>query len=242
MSLNVYRFENCEPISYPKFTIREIQGIKDGSPKISIAEEVLDDGGQSPLHHHKEAGECQFVLEGEGKIRVGNRKVKVTAGDLVKIPPGFAHQTTNEGSVPLKLLCLVSDAWTMQDTFFEDIASDDKEIYKRRQEECKEIDDNPGETIYQLVGRPDFEKFSVAIVKIDAGRSSERHKHKIAEESYLILKGDGTIVVDGKEKDVNPGDFVRIEAQKVHQIFSKTPLEFLCICTPAWAAGDMIKV
>lgn len=244
-SLYVNRFENCAPILHDKFIIREIQGVKDGSPKISIAFEELAEGGKSPIHYHKEASECQFVLEGEGQLKVGNKKVKITPGDLVKIPAGESHCTSNKGSVPLKLLCLLAKAWTFEDTVFEEKVSENTgEIYIRREEGCSEIHDNPGERIYELVGRKngEFDKFSIAIVKIDVDHFSERHYHKKAEESYLILKGEGRIVVDEEEWTLTPGDFVRIEAKKVHQIFSKTPLEFLCICTPAWTPEDMIRV
>lgn len=246
MSMYIQRLENCQPIEYPKFTIREMLGEKNGnSPAISIAVEEFAPTGASPVHYHKKASECQLVLEGEGVLRVGSRKVKVTAGDLVKIPPGMVHQTTNKGSIPLKLLCLVSKAWNLEDTVFEDkVSKDEGEIYVRRQEGCAEVKGASGETIYELVGKTNgaFENFSVAMVKIEAGHASDRHFHEKGEESYLIMKGEGRINIDGEEKVLTPGDLVKIGAGKVHQIFSSTPLEFYCVCTPAWTFEDMKKV
>jgi uncharacterized cupin superfamily protein len=61
-----------------------------------------------PYHFHCVNEEAMFVLEGEGTLRIGSETVAIRAGDWVSFPigPEGAHQVTNSGQGPLRLLAL----------------------------------------------------------------------------------------------------------------------------------------
>lgn len=248
----VRREENCaliEKKEYPGFTIKELLGVNNGNSKqVSIAVEKFASNSTSPDHYHIEGEECQLVLEGNGTIVIGGKVREIKAGDLVKIPTGKGHRTFTKMNETLKLLCFVTPAWTFEDTVFEKISVSDEncKIYSRRKEECEEFKTDTKESIWELIGNANgsSDKMSVAEVRIKENGSSERHLHKKAEESYYILKGQGTINIDGEERELNPGDLVKIEAGKTHQIFNhqKKNLKFLCVCTPAWTPDCTTKV
>jgi uncharacterized cupin superfamily protein len=63
-----------------------------------------------PYHYHSATDEAVYVLEGTGTVRLGDAKVQIRAGDFVAMPagPDAAHQVTNTGSGPLRLLALSS--------------------------------------------------------------------------------------------------------------------------------------
>jgi mannose-6-phosphate isomerase-like protein (cupin superfamily) len=102
-----------------------------------------------------------------------------------------------------------------------------------------------GMVLYELIGRdPDHggtEHHSLAIVQIPTGKASEPpHYHKLAEETYYVLTGEGRMVVENRPTQLKPGMACLILPGEVHQIFSegKEGLEILVICAPAWRPDD----
>jgi uncharacterized cupin superfamily protein len=65
-----------------------------------------------PFHFHSGIEEAVFVLEGNGRMRIGKEEVSVRAGDYVALPPGpnHAHALTNDGTTPLRYLCMSGPA------------------------------------------------------------------------------------------------------------------------------------
>ena len=57
------------------------------------------------------------------------------------------------------------------------------------------------------------------------------HSHKQNEEIYIILKGDGTIAIDGEKIEVKKGDFIRIAPLAKRQIFASSDngIKYICI-------------
>jgi uncharacterized cupin superfamily protein len=60
-----------------------------------------------PMHAHLANEEAIYILEGEGTMRINDRKVPVRAGDYIAFLPGreSAHQLINTSSGPLRYLC-----------------------------------------------------------------------------------------------------------------------------------------
>lgn len=232
--------------------IYELLGKDNGnSHALSIALEKFEPKGSSPIHYHLKAEEYQFILEGSGKLVIGNQTRTVTKGDFAKIPRGTTHQTINEDPLnPLKLFCCLTPAWTAEDTIVSDnnpsIFQDKNEIYMRKKENCLEIDTGAGEFIYELLGieNGSSKNLSIAIVEIMKGCSSEAHIHPDSEEYYFIIEGEGKLVIDGQIRDLKRNDLAKIPKGKVHQIFnnSLTTLKFLCMCDPAWTPECYIKI
>lgn len=101
-----------------------------------------------------------------------------------------------------------------------------------------------GESVFELVGNSpqsgSARLHSLAHILIPPGKCSSRHYHKISEETYYILAGEGRMVMDGKETTLRPGQACLIRAPEVHQIFNDgtEDLEFLAVCAPAWSPED----
>lgn len=74
----------------------------------------------------------------------------------------------------------------------------------------------------------------ISLNKMAAGSKAPfAHKHKENEELWIVLKGTGSIGVDGKEYPVKEGSFLKIAPAGVRTISATTDLEFLCIQTKA---------
>jgi mannose-6-phosphate isomerase-like protein (cupin superfamily) len=81
----------------------------------SLAEEVLPAGAAVGRHHHLETEEVYYLLEGRGRMTVGEETREVVAGDAVFIPRGQTHTLENTGTEPLRLLLVCGPAYSQAD-------------------------------------------------------------------------------------------------------------------------------
>ena len=97
-----------------------------------------------------------------------------------------------------------------------------------------------GSTIRSILDRANapVEQQSLAEAPVPAGTTTERHHHKVSEEFYFLLKGEGTMEIDGENREVRPGDAVLIPAGAWHQITATKDLRFLCCCAPPYSHDD----
>ena len=82
----------------------------------SLAEARLPVGQSTTPHYHPRTEEIYYILEGEGRMQIGNELHNVVPGDAIAIPPGQTHQLTNTGSTTLKLLCCCAPCYEDRDT------------------------------------------------------------------------------------------------------------------------------
>ncbi len=81
---------------------------------------------------------------------------------------------------------------------------------------------------------------SLAEASLEPGQATEAHHHRLSEEIYYLLEGEGLMDVDGEVRRVGPGDAVLIPPGARHQITNDggATLRFLCCCAPPWTAED----
>lgn len=76
-------------------------------------------GPPTQIHYWEE--EAYYILEGELLIQEGDRTYTVTAGSFVDFPKNTSHTFKNVGTVPVRLLAIITPAWYGK--FFEEWAS-----------------------------------------------------------------------------------------------------------------------
>jgi mannose-6-phosphate isomerase-like protein (cupin superfamily) len=86
----------------------------------SLAEATLHPGQSTQKHYHPKAEEIYYLLSGTGLMEWEGEKRQAVPGDAIAIPPGSAHQITNNGSEPLVFLCCCAPAYEHADTVFVD--------------------------------------------------------------------------------------------------------------------------
>lgn len=92
-------------------------------------------------------------------------------------------------------------------------------------------------SLLDLTNAP-VEKQSLAEATVPSGTATERHYHKLSEEFYFILEGQGTMEIDGETCEVTPGDAILIPPGAWHQITAHNTLRFLCCCAPPYSHED----
>ncbi len=85
-------------------------------------------------------------------------------------------------------------------------------------------------------------KYSLAYASLPVGQASLPHQLD-ASEVYVLLKGRGSLVVDGARQRLEQGDVAYVAAGAKQHLINEgsEELVFLCIVEPAWtAAGERI--
>jgi uncharacterized cupin superfamily protein len=69
---------------------------------------VAAPGWDTGSHFHSAIEEQFYVIDGELELRAGDRLVVGRAGTFVAVPPGTAHGFANRGSLPARMLLVVT--------------------------------------------------------------------------------------------------------------------------------------
>ena len=83
---------------------------------------------------------------------------------------------------------------------------------------------------------------TLAEARLRPGMSTTPHYHRLTEEIYYILEGQGLMRVGDEDRQVGPGDAIAIPPGAMHQITNTgTPLlKFLCCCAPGYEHDDTV--
>lgn len=118
--------EDLTPQTYQNLLTPLIQGSTDvlgaplayptGTPNVTAATVTIPPGGETGWHEH-EVPLFAYVLEGELTVDYGTKGKKVyKAGESVLEAVGWAHNGTNTGTVPMKLVAVYMGADTAANT------------------------------------------------------------------------------------------------------------------------------
>ena len=85
---------------------------------------------------------------------------------------------------------------------------------------------------------------SLAEAKVMPGQQTAPHYHRLTEEIYYILSGQGLMTLAGEERSVTAGDAIAIPPGAVHTIANvgQEVLTLLCCCAPAYEHDDTVLV
>jgi mannose-6-phosphate isomerase-like protein (cupin superfamily) len=81
---------------------------------------------------------------------------------------------------------------------------------------------------------------SLAEAIVYSGEKTHLHFHKNSEEIYYITAGKGLMTLDQDTFNVVVGDSICIKPGSSHCIenIGSNPLQFLCMCAPAYSHDD----
>jgi mannose-6-phosphate isomerase-like protein (cupin superfamily) len=110
----------------------------------------------------------------------------------------------------------------------------------RNREEQEPFTTKDGSTIRSLLDLTNapVKEQSLAEATLPEGGATERHYHKMSEELYYLLEGRGVMEIDGKTREVGPGDAILIPAGARHEIKATKAMRFLCCCAPPYEHED----
>ena len=89
----------------PGVTIRwVIDETRDGAPNYALRVIEVAPGGHTPDHTHPYEHE-NYVVEGQGRVLLGDTWHDVGAGSVIFVPAGLRHTYVNAGDTQFRFLC-----------------------------------------------------------------------------------------------------------------------------------------
>ena len=81
---------------------------------------------------------------------------------------------------------------------------------------------------------------SLAEATLEVEQATERHYHRVTEEIYFVLKGQGKLEIDGETSQMRPGDAALIPPGAWHTLENNgtSELRILCSCAPPYSHDD----
>ena len=93
--------------SFKGVSRRVFVGERGESPLFHTRYFEVAEGGYTTLEQHLHE-HVVIVMRGEGVALVGDRRVKLSFGDVLYVAPDDVHQLSNMGSEPFGFLCIVN--------------------------------------------------------------------------------------------------------------------------------------
>ena len=103
----------------------QVSGPRDGLEGIVAIEATFLPGKCHDFHRHPGQEEVIYVIEGSIEQWVLYEKQVLTAGDSVVIPASAVHASFNEGTVPARILAILSPAVGDDGYGVEDVSGDE---------------------------------------------------------------------------------------------------------------------
>lgn len=113
----IRRLKDCpEFIAGDACHLRELLNAKTDNRayRYSLARAAVKPGVKTKPHSLK-TSEVYYILEGEGRMHVGEKSREVVPGDCIDIPPQAIQWIENTGKADLVFLCIVDPAWCAAD-------------------------------------------------------------------------------------------------------------------------------
>ena len=78
-----------------------IEAGKTPSKRLTLGYTIIYPEGRTTGHSHEDMEEVYFVIQGRGRMEIGDDKFPIREGDAFYVPPGKYHVTYNTGILPL---------------------------------------------------------------------------------------------------------------------------------------------
>lgn len=85
-----------------------------GARHLTVTRVDIEPGGSQRIHHHA-AEQVYFILEGRGRMTVGEETREVSAGDCVFIPGDSPHGLENRSESPLRYVSAAAPSFAAGD-------------------------------------------------------------------------------------------------------------------------------
>ena len=99
----VQHFDSTQEVKYPWGWIRWLMNSKlDSGAAQTFGIVEIQGRGRNTLHKHPNCEELLYVLSGTAMHVIGDQKVPIKKGDLIRVPPNTPHMAIVTSSEPLR--------------------------------------------------------------------------------------------------------------------------------------------
>lgn len=103
---NLYEVNGKMPHDGTVRSWRIISGDDVESRNLVFIDDDIVEPGMAIKGHKDDWEEIYYILNGYGEMQVGRKKMKVSEGDVLFIPPKTIHSLRNTTNRPLRFICV----------------------------------------------------------------------------------------------------------------------------------------
>ncbi len=212
-----------------------------------------------PPHKHNDKDQIFYITDGDGIVKLGDRKYEVRPGNIIYVPAGLVHQTITTGNEALCYLLFNVFLSTDKEghTSFADHIEKVKQIRRKQAETGQaEIDDiedsgvhilparfienisdgkmhDSGASITTfLLDRTQTNRLEFKLVEWPPNSRGAMAADNEKEQTFFIIEGSGTIYIGSEKDQVKPGDLLFVPRNTKHTTETKSDiLKYLCLCS-----------
>jgi quercetin dioxygenase-like cupin family protein len=210
-----------------------------------------------PPHKHDDKDQIFYISSGEGLVKVGKDKHRVTKGCLIYVPAGLIHQTITTSDEPLCyiLFNIFNNPEKEGHASFADHIEKVKHIRKQQAEsgkaeifieesqainakksrffknvtEGKKYEFGANATIL-LLDRTETNRSEFVLVEWPAGNKGAMVAHQEKEQTFFVLEGNGSVTIGAETEAVKPGDIIFVPRNIAHTAEAgDDTLKYLCL-------------
>lgn len=104
-----------------------------------ISDGIIQPDGFVPDHYHKWEDQTFHIITGELEVKIGNKTMKVGAGDTIHCPRGISHYMKNNGQTDAKVI-----SYIFPGDWAEDFMAETSRQVQSGEIDLKYIEDNFG--------------------------------------------------------------------------------------------------
>lgn len=169
-----------------------------------------------PPHTQTDREELLIIREGKMKVKIGNKSAVLGAGGVILIPPQEEQTFENVGDGPLTYYVFIFKSKKPMDLERSKKAGGAL-LLNRDSLEFKKSERGGGRKYFD---RPTAmtDNFEMHVTQLDhKGPSHAPHQH-VDTEVILVIEGNTTMTIDGKNYTAGPGDMYIMESETMHGI------------------------
>ena len=213
-------------------------------PKFSMAHVTMGRGNESLAHKHKRMKEVYFMIKGSGNLYYDDKIRRMRKGESLFLDHSAIHKFRNIGNGELEHLVFALPPFDSEDVVLVkekdwekgktiDIYSSERELFSARD----------GALVYELDSEDERKLTGVGIAAgfLDENRKALPHYHKVSEEFYYIVAGEGNVYLDEEKIPIKPGDIISVSVGVEHGLentSAKEKLEVVCVTSPPYSDDD----
>ncbi|MFC1957591.1 cupin domain-containing protein [Chloroflexota bacterium] len=105
--MKVSKYLDSKPVQeLPGVVKREVINADDGAPNSCMRVFELEPGSSTPSHSHTWEHEV-YILSGSGVVQGEQGETQIARDSVVFVPPDEHHCFVNNGSEPLRFICVI---------------------------------------------------------------------------------------------------------------------------------------
>lgn len=183
-----------------------IFGEGDGEKRIlrstaRFGEVALDPRGSCRPGLYDRQEEIYFVLEGAGTLHYGEQTYALRSNDFTYLPPGVKHSIESSSDRPFRVLIM---SFTIPSSVSIGSPSPKPRIVNKDEVKDETVEGHPTSVLYKLLVGPRtatrdamdeaYVVTSLFWMTFAPGGTNFPHHHEFAEETYLVIDGQGEMV------------------------------------------------